>query len=105
LFDFGGDHGADASESHLACVFILATGDHVSGGQVGTLGHNNQCKTFSVAFAVEDFVADIFERPGDFRDEDHVTSAGDARVKGDPAGVSAHHLQHHDPLVAGGRGM
>ena len=35
------------------------------------------------------------------RDQHDVGAAGDARGDGDVAGVAAHHLQHHDPLVAG----
>jgi len=45
----------------------------------------------------------VFECPGDLRKQDHVAPAGNARVERDPAGVPAHHLQHHHSLVAGRR--
>ena len=37
-------------------------------------------------------------------DEGDVRGAGDARAPGDPTGVPPHDLDHHDPLVALGRG-
>ena len=66
--------------------------------------------TISVNFlpcvlALENLVADVLERPGNLGNQNHVAAAGDARVQRDPAGVAAHHFQHHDPLVAGGRGV
>ena len=60
---------------------------------------------FPLLLAGEDRLADVFERPGDLRNQNHVAAAGDARVEGDPAGVAAHHFQHHHPLVAGGGGV
>ena len=55
--------------------------------------------------AVENLVADVLEGPGDFGNQNHVGAAGDARVQGDPAGVTAHDFEDQDPLVAGGRGV
>ena len=49
--------------------------------------------------------ADIFIRPIDLRQENHIPTAGDPRVQGDPTGVPSHHLQHHHPFMAGGRGV
>jgi hypothetical protein len=43
--------------------------------------------------------------PVDLRQQDHVAAAVDAGVQCDPAGVPPHHLEHHDPLVAGGGGV
>ena len=40
---------------------------------------------------------------GDFRDEDHVAAAGDARVEREPAGLVSHDLDHHDAVVRMGR--
>lgn len=45
------------------------------------------------------------QRVGDLRQEDDVGAAGDARVQRDVAGVAAHHLENHDAMVAGRRGL
>ena len=37
--------------------------------------------------------------------QDHVGAAGEARVRGDPPGVAAHHLDHHHPVVTLGGGV
>ena len=41
----------------------------------------------------------LLEVEGNLGHQDHVGAAGDAGVQRDPAGVAAHHLDHHDPLV------
>ena len=43
----------------------------------------------------------MLEPPAHLGDQHDVGAAGDAGGDGDVAGVAAHHLQHHDPLVAG----
>ena len=44
-------------------------------------------------------MGDLLEVDRLLRDEDHVGAAGDAAHHGDPAGVPAHHLDHHDAVV------
>ena len=48
--------------------------------------------------------AHLVDVDGPLGDQDHVGAARDAAVHGDPAGVAAHHLDHHDAVVRlGGR--
>ena len=41
----------------------------------------------------------------ELRDQDDVSPAGDPGVQRDPAGVTAHHFDHHDPVVRLGGGV
>ena len=50
-------------------------------------------------------LATFVEVERDLRDQDDVGAAGDARVERDPAGVAAHHLDDHDPVVRFGGGV
>ena len=54
--------------------------------------------------ALADALGDLLEVERDLRDQDDVGAAGDAGVERNPAGVAAHHLDHHDAVVRlGGR--
>ena len=53
--------------------------------------------------AASDQLADLLEVEGLLRDQDDVGAAGEPGVEGDPAGVTAHHLDDQDPVVAVGR--
>ena len=48
---------------------------------------------------------DLLDVEGPLGDEDHVGAAGEPGVERDPAGVAAHHLDDHHPVVALGRGV
>ena len=85
--------------SCLSCVTIPLSGS--SAPSATTISVN----FLAPLLAADDRLADVFERPGNLGNQDHVAAAGDARIEGDPAGVAAHHFQHHHPLVAGGRGV
>ena len=49
-----------------------------------------------------DGLGDHADVVGDFRDQDHVRAAGDARAQRQPAGPVAHDLGHDDPVMAVG---
>ena len=57
----------------------------------------------ALALAVGDLVAHAVVVERDLGDEDDVGAAREPRGAGDPAGVAAHHLQHHHAIVALGR--
>jgi hypothetical protein len=57
-------------------------------------------RRFPEGLARHDLAADAVVAEGDLRDEDDAGAAGDAGVRGDPAGVAAHHLDDHDAVVA-----
>ncbi len=67
---------------------------------LGPLGHHHQGVHASPAVPLPDLGGHLVQVEGDLGDEDGVGAPGDARVQGDPAGVAAHHLHHHHPLVA-----
>ncbi len=71
----------------------------------GALGHHDDreaAPAFVAATQVGDHLLDV-ERP--LGHEDRVRPAGETRVRGDPSGVPAHHLDHHHPVVGLGRGV
>src|SRR5579885_3466160 len=73
-------------------------------GQVAALADDDDREVLSACVPAPDLAADLLDVDRPFRDEDHVRAAGDAAHHGDPAGVAAHHLHHHDAVVRlGGR--
>ena len=55
--------------------------------------------------AAADQAADLVDVERLLGDQDHVGAAGNARVERDPAGVTAHDLDHHHPMVGLGGGV
>ena len=70
---------------------------------LGPLGHDDDAEELSPLPALEDLTADLIHVEGEFRDEDDVGAAGEAPLDGDPAGVTAHDLDDHDPVMGFGR--
>ena len=69
------------------------------------LGADHDREGGAAVLAGQDLGGDRLDGEGDLGDEDHVGPAAEARVQRDPAGVAAHHLQHHHPVVAGRGGV
>src|SRR5256885_16557530 len=91
------DAVANPAEANLfAGLFLITAGHQFTIGQLGAFGNDDQRELFSALLAADDRLADAFEGPGDFRDENHVATAGDPGVNRDPAGVSPHQFEHHD---------
>jgi len=59
----------------------------------------------AAGLALADLLGHLGQIVRDLRDENGVGGAGDARVQGDPAGIAAHHLHHHDAMVRLGSGV
>ena len=55
-----------------------------------------------LAGAIADGLGDLLGAVRDFRNENHVGSAGNARAEGKPAGAMAHHFDDDDAVVARG---
>ena len=70
-------------------------------GMPGRLGHHDQRRAAAGRAQARDMLDHTLETPRHFGDQHDIGAAGDAGGDGDVAGVTAHHLQHHDPLVAG----
>ena len=71
----------------------------------GTLGHHHDAEAPARRFPRADLRAHLLDVEGDLGDQDHVGAAREAAVQGDPAGVAAHQLHHHDPVVTLRRGV
>ena len=91
---------ADAAVARLAVGVLVH--DRLAGRAAHRFGDHHDAEVAAAPTALLDLGADPVERVGDLRDQDHVGAAGDARREGDVAGIAAHHLEHHDPRVAGG---
>src|SRR5437762_2918651 len=62
-------------------------------------------KSWVWTVAMADPLADVVDVEGLLGDQDDVGATGHAGVGGDPAGVAAHDLADHDPVVGLGRGV
>ena len=70
-------------------------------GMAGGFRHHDQRRAAAGGAQARDMLDHAFEPPRHFRDQHDVGRARDARGDGDVARVAAHHLEHHDALVAG----
>ena len=62
--------------------------------------HDHDAEVASRGLPAPDLGADLLDIEGDLGNEDDVGAAGQSAVERDPAGVAAHQLDHHDPVVA-----
>ena len=69
------------------------------------LGDDDDREHATARVAAPDQLADLVEVERLLGDQDHVGAAGEPGVERDPAGVAAHHLDHHHPVVGLGRGV
>jgi hypothetical protein len=76
--------------------------DEVAALEARALGHDHERVMLAVLLPFEDLLADAFDAEWNLRDEDHVGAARNSAVRGDPSGVTAHHLADQHALVARG---
>ena len=69
------------------------------------LGADHDREVRAAVLAGQDLGGDRLDGEGDLGEQDDVGPAAKAGVERDPAGVAAHHLQHHHPVVAGRGGV
>ena len=67
------------------------------------LGDDDDREEAPARVTAPDQAADLLDVERPLGDQDHVGAAGEPRVEGDPAGVAAHHLDDHHPVVRLGR--
>src|SRR6185437_5631774 len=101
LFDRMSHLVADAAEP---VVLGVDEGDPAPFG-ARALRHDDDAEVTPLGFASPDLLDDLPDVEGDFRDQDDVGGPGEPRVERDEAGVAAHHFDHHDPVMAFGRGV
>ena len=69
-------------------------------GGFGAFGYDDDGIQAPCAIARTDRGRYLFQIEIDFRDQDGVGTAGDARVQRDPTGIASHHLHYHHALMA-----
>ncbi len=77
----------------------------VGGGEVNPLGHHHDAEFPAHPLPLEDLRAHVLEAEGHLGDQDDIGAPGQPRPHRDPAGVPAHQLHDHHPVVALGRGL
>ena len=90
---------ADAAVVNIAALLRLGHGLALLGAQ--GFGHDHQREVAAELAESIDLSSDAGDLVGDFGDQNDVGAAGDASRECDMPGIAAHHLQHHDPVVAG----
>ena len=94
------------AEADVAELVLLAAGDlHRPLRGQRALGDHDDREGAPARVAAADQPADLLDVERPLGDQDHVAAAGEARVERDPAGVAAHHLDHHHPVVRLGGGV
>ena len=88
-------------------VFLLGFGGEflraVVAAHVGSLGHGQDAEPLAPAAPFGEVLADAVQVVRDFRDEDDVRPAGQARRQRQPPCLVAHQLDDHDAQVGLGR--
>src|SRR5215203_496162 len=110
LLELARQGGADPAEARVAVfVALLDRLDQplfaALEGELGALGDDDDREVLTAVMTAGDVAADFLDRGDLLGDDDAVGAAGEAGVSGDPAGVPAHHLDHHDPVVGLGGGV
>lgn len=104
FLDFLGNDFSDTAQACFVFVGCIAGGDVLAACLHCAFCDDDKGEVFVLGFAFGDFPADTFIVKRDFRDEDYVRASGDARIGGDPPGVSSHYFEYHDAVMAfGGR--
>ena len=90
----------DAAQASVA-ELVLLPGGELHGALLGkrALRHHHDRERPAASVPAPHQAADFLDVEGPLRDQDHVGAAGDAGMQGDPAGVTAHHLDDHHPVV------
>ena len=69
------------------------------------LGDDHDREVLAAGMAAADLLAGVVDADRELRDHDHVRAAGDSAHHGDPARVTAHHLDNHHAVVRLGGGV
>ena len=107
LLDLIGQLLADTSQARMAeGVQIGRFVDHLPNiWQVAALSHHHHSIMLVVVVVVLEQRTDMVDVYVLLGDQNHVRAAGHAGGVGDPAGIAAHHLDHHHAVVRIGGGM
>ena len=86
-------------------VVHLLAGRQRAGDRLGAFGHDDDRRVAAAVVTLAKDRADLVDVERHLGDQDHRGPAGDAGVRRDPAGVAAHDLDDHHPVVALGGGV
>ncbi len=102
-FDFASHDFGNASKAALAIDGLYSADSAIT--RFCSLGDDDHCAFGTLFFAAQDLGGHCGKIKRYFRNENDVRSSSQAAVKGDPACVAAHDLDHHYSFVARGRGV
>src|SRR5438270_4011233 len=75
------------------------------GRQLHSFCNYDDGEMLSVALARPHEIANVLNRERNFGDKNNVRAAGDSGLNRDPARVTSHDFNHHDPMVRLGGGV
>ena len=84
---------------------LFRRSDEVGAGWPSPFGDDDDGEMLARLLPLADLFANALVVERDFGNQNHVGAAGQTGIDGDPAGVAAHHFQHHHPPMALGRAV
>ena len=106
LADLVGDELPDAPEPHVTELVDLSRADvERARSRFGPFGDDDDRREAATLVTADESCAHILDVERALGNEDCGRAAGDARMRGDPAAVTAHHLDDHHAIVRLGRGV
>ena len=94
------DPFTNPAQHHLGSADLAhPLADHFSVFSASAFRHNHYRIMFVMQFVVGDFCADSIEFERNLRDKNDIGSSGYTGVQSYPAGIPAHDLDHHHPIM------
>src|SRR5439155_21534082 len=99
LLDLATEDLADAAVCKRHVPELVDLARVLEARQLAAFADHDDREVLAARMPAADPVCDLLEVDGLLGDQDHVRAAGDTARDRDPAGVAAHHLDHHDAVV------
>ena len=97
-----GNYGPDAAEPNGVRAALDDLANHrFAARTLRPFRHHDDGEPAAALDPVEDSFGHGLVTEWNLRDQDDIASAGNSRFQGDPAGIAAHELENHDPVVRG----
>ena len=106
LFDLIGQFFANAAQTYFFRAVLDDPFDrHGPANRRRPFRNDNDAEAFAPFNPIPNLADNHIDIIGNLRNQNDISAAGHSGMKGNPAGIAAHDLQNHDPVVGLGRGV